>query len=102
MLNFLGKSISKIFGTKSDKDVKMLTPYVVATNAAFELLHELSNDDFRAKTQELKDHINDYLAPIRDEITEIQKEIDENQELNILQKEASFKRIDELRASEKC
>ncbi|MFT5884344.1 MAG: preprotein translocase subunit SecA [Arcticibacterium sp.] len=100
MLNFLGKSISKIFGTKSDKDVKMLTPYVVATNAAFDLLHDLSNDDFRAKTQELKDHINDYLAPIRDEITEIQKEIDDNQELNIHQKEASFKRIDELRASE--
>ena len=48
MLNFLGKSISKIFGTKSDKDVKMLTPYVVATNAAFDLLHDLSNDDFRA------------------------------------------------------
>jgi preprotein translocase subunit SecA len=100
MLDFISKSISKIFGTKSERDVKELSPYVVATNAAFENLHTLTNDDFRAQTDELREYIANSLALIRSEVADIQKNIDENQSLTISEKEAAFNQIDQLNEQE--
>jgi preprotein translocase subunit SecA len=100
MLDFLSKGIKKIFGTKSERDVKELTPYVNATNEEFEKLRNLSNDEFRAKTTELKEYINDSLASIRQEIADIQKNIEENLELSISDKEDAFNKIDALNEQE--
>jgi preprotein translocase subunit SecA len=100
MLDFLSKGIKKIFGTKSERDVKELTPYVNATNEEFEKLRNLSNDEFRAKTTELKEYKNDSLASIRQEIADIQKNIEENLELSISDKEDAFNKIDALNEQE--
>ena len=35
MANILTKGIAKIFGTKSDKDIKSVQPYVIKTNKVF-------------------------------------------------------------------
>ncbi|SOE22193.1 preprotein translocase subunit SecA [Spirosomataceae bacterium TFI 002] len=97
MFNFLTKSISKVFGTKSDRDVKSLSPYVDATNAEYAKLQSLNNDDFRYKSQELKDEIQAGLKHIQDEIDSLNKEASENAELSIDQKEDLYKQVDALK-----
>ncbi|MCR9062760.1 MAG: preprotein translocase subunit SecA [Cytophagales bacterium] len=100
MLNFLSKGFSKVFGTKSDRDVKELTPFVNATNEEFAKLSSLSNDDFRAKTKELQDYIKSSLKSITDEITELKERAETDDSLSIDDKEAIFKQIDDLVAKE--
>ncbi len=96
MFNFLTKSISKIFGTKSEKDIKTLNPFVDATNNEFKKLNSLSNDEFRAKTQELKEYINQKLAYIDDEVNSLKFSAEFSEEISIDEKEIIFKKIDEL------
>jgi preprotein translocase subunit SecA len=96
MFNFLTKGITKIFGTKSEKDVKILSPFVAATNEEFKKLQNLSNDEFRNKTLELKDYIAEKLQPIDSEISNCKYEVDSNPELSIDAKESIFKKIDDL------
>jgi preprotein translocase subunit SecA len=61
---------SKIFGgSKSDKDVKRITPQIEAINAQFALLANISNDELRAKTFEFRRRIQEHLVDIDAEIT---------------------------------
>ena len=59
MLDFITKSISKIFGTKSDRDLKEINPIVKNILAEYAKLSSLSNDELRAKTLEFKKRIAD-------------------------------------------
>ncbi len=97
MLNFITKGISQIFGTKSEKDIKELQPYVKLTNDEYALLANLSHDEFRAKTVELKNYIAQRLSGIDDQIKQIQENIDSNPDLHVDMKENAFKKIDELK-----
>ncbi len=55
------KGVAKLFGTKSDRDIKEVTPYVAKINAAYEQLSSISDDELRGKTQEIKGLIADDL-----------------------------------------
>jgi preprotein translocase subunit SecA len=94
MFNFLTKGITKIFGTKSEKDIKTLSPYVEATNEEFAKLAHLSNDEFRQQTINLKNYIAERLSDIDAEIGALRAEA--AGDLSIDQKEAIFKKVDEL------
>ncbi|MDH5385585.1 MAG: preprotein translocase subunit SecA, partial [Candidatus Aminicenantes bacterium] len=50
--------IQKIFGTKNERDLKKLQPYVVAINEQEASVQKLSNDQLRAKTNEFKEKID--------------------------------------------
>ncbi len=100
MFNFLTKGISKVFGTKSDRDVKELQPYVIATNEEYQKLHSLSNDDFRAKTTELQEYIKTSLKSYTDQVDQLKSRIENELELDMHEQEAIFKQIDELKKSE--
>ena len=97
MLNFLTKSITKVFGTKSEKDVKELSQYVQATNAAFAQLTNLSHDQLRERTQQLKKRIQEGLASIDTEISQLTQSIEENPTINVDEKEVIFKKVDDLK-----
>ncbi len=57
--------LSKLFGgSKSDKDVKRISPLVADVNRAYEQLQPLSNDQLRNKTQEFRQQIREHLADI--------------------------------------
>lgn len=96
MLNFLTKGIAKVFGTKSEKDVKALNPYVTSTNEEFKKLRDLDNDAFRQKTVDLKQYIQEKLAHIDNEISNLKASSDINQDMSIDEREAIFKKIDDL------
>ena len=96
MLNFLTKGLAKMFGTKSDKDVKEVLPYVDQINQAFEKLASISDDELRNKTSEVKSIIDQKLKSIDDNIAKLHQEIDNDPDLDIDKKEALFNQIDKL------
>ncbi len=61
--------LSKLFGgNKSEKDVKIITPYVAKINSFFDQYQFLSNDELRNKTVEFKERIKSHLIEIDNEI----------------------------------
>jgi preprotein translocase subunit SecA len=96
MAGFLSKSVAKIFGTKSDKDIKAVMPYVIKTNEVYSTLNSLSNDELRAQTDEVRSNINNHLQSIDDQIAELHKQATEDQALDVHQKEALFNQVDKL------
>ncbi|WP_242923547.1 preprotein translocase subunit SecA [Pontibacter liquoris] len=96
MFDFFGKTVAKIFGTKSDRDIKEVLPYVSKINEEYAKLSGLTDDQLRQKTQEIKQVIDERLKPIDDRIAGLHKRIAEETELNIVQKESLFSEIDEL------
>ncbi|WP_028666914.1 preprotein translocase subunit SecA [Runella zeae] len=94
MIKFLTKSFTGLFGTKSDRDLKELTPYVEKVNAEFVKLRNLSHDELRKATQELKTYIAGQLKSIDDQIASLRQQIVDNAEMDVNQKEEIFKQID--------
>lgn len=66
-MNFL-EIITKLFGNKSQKDMREVMPYVQKINAVYPDLAKLSNDELRAKTEEIKQQVAAYVQPQKDEI----------------------------------
>ncbi|MDR1951592.1 MAG: preprotein translocase subunit SecA, partial [Bacteroidales bacterium] len=87
--------IKKLFGDKSTRDLKEITPLVEATLSAFSKIDQLSNDELRAKTQELKNRINAYLQENLDEIFNLRQRTDE-ENCTVEEKEEIFEQIDRL------
>ncbi len=96
MLNFISKAASKIFGSKSEKDIKGIMPYVEATNKIYATLSSLSDDELRAKSAAIKDDISTRLKEIDDEIAKLTQKVEDNEELPLEEKEAIFNQIDSL------
>ncbi len=68
MINSITKAVTKLFGTKSERDIKELMPYVIKTNAEFASLRNLSDEQLRQQTADLKAIIQKNLAKIDAEI----------------------------------
>ena len=96
MANIFTKSITKIFGTKSDKDIKAVMPYVDKTNEVFAQLQGISNDDLREKTNALRSEIATRLETIDKELSDLHQQVEEDKTLDIHAKDDIFKQIDAL------
>jgi len=90
------KFIAKVFGTKSEKDIKKLMPLVEKINAEYANLAAISDDDLRAKTNSVQDKINSYLKNIDEQIEALHQKIADNPDLDIHAKEEVFAEIDKL------
>ncbi len=96
MINAITKAVAKVFGTKSDRDIKVLQPYVGQVNEEFNRLKTLSDQDLRDRTPAIKARINEYLSEIDAEIERLQDQVDANPNMGISEKEAVFEQIDKL------
>ena len=97
MIGILNKTITKIFGSKSDKDLKEILPQVTRIKEEFAKLANISNDELRAKTQEFKNRISDHLKVTSEEISALEKEAEENPDMDIQRKEEIYREIDQLK-----
>ncbi|NJN42476.1 MAG: preprotein translocase subunit SecA, partial [Flammeovirgaceae bacterium] len=88
--------VAKIFGSKSDKDIKRVKPLADLTISEGEKLIALSNDELRQKTNEIRAIIDDRLKSIDDQLTALHQQIADHPELEISEKERIFSEIDEL------
>ena len=96
MLDILAKGLAKVFGTKSDRDIKELSPKVEVINKIFVSLASISDDELRGKTDEIRAIINERLKSIDDKIGEIRVQINELPANAIHQKDQLFNEIDQL------
>lgn len=96
MLNSISKGVAKIFGTKTEKDLKELTPYVSLINTEYDKLKNISDDDLREKTTQLKGIIKERLKSIDDQIASLNSKVEEEKELDVNEKEVIFAEVDKL------
>ncbi|MCD8268853.1 MAG: preprotein translocase subunit SecA [Parabacteroides sp.] len=71
--------MTKLFGNKSQRDLKEITPYVDKIKAVYPSIQQFSNDELRAKTDEIKQRIQDYVAAERAQVEELRKGIDDKE-----------------------
>ena len=83
-----------MFGTKYDRDVKELMPYVERTHEEYAKLEHLSNDELRNKTHQFRARISEHLEGIDADIAQLKTNAAE--ETDFEQKEVIFKEIDEI------
>ncbi len=82
-------------GSKSERDVKEIQPFVDEILSIYPGLSTLSNDQLRNKTTEFRKKINDYISEEQKEINELKAEA-ENPETDIENQESIFNQIDEI------
>ena len=68
--------LRKIFGSKSDRDMKAVRPVLNKVLSAYESIDKLSNDELRAHSQVLRERIAEAEAPFEKRISEIKAELD--------------------------
>ncbi len=90
--------LSMLFGgNKSEKDVKVIRPYVGKINAFFDQYQSISNDELRGKTQIFRDRIKEYLKDIDNEIESEKGEADKLDSADISGRDAIYQHIDALK-----
>jgi preprotein translocase subunit SecA len=93
MLGFLSKMFG---GSKSEKDVKNILPYVQQVNQHFAAYQSLSNDQLRDKTQEFRQRIKAHLQKIDDEVAGLNKQAEELPFSDINGKDVIYQEVDKL------
>ncbi len=85
--------LSKIFGNKSTRDMKEIQPWVEKVKAAYVNISKLSNDELRAKTEELKRIIRESAVKENEELAKLRGKIEETE---LEKREPLFAQIDKM------
>jgi preprotein translocase subunit SecA len=95
MLDSISKAITKVFGKKSDRDIKEILPLVEQVLSEQEKISSISHDELRQKTKDFQKAIQDAIADNENQIVEL-KEKSKDKSLKTSQKEQLYAQIDEL------
>ncbi|MCR4613784.1 MAG: preprotein translocase subunit SecA [Bacteroidaceae bacterium] len=87
----LNKFLSSLFGNKASRDMKEIKPFVDKILAVEPEIKQLSNDELRAKTDEIKAQLQDLVKDERAHIAELNARIKETE---IDQRQPIFDEID--------
>jgi preprotein translocase subunit SecA len=96
MIGLLTKGITRLFGTKSERDIKEVLPYVEKTKDEYNKLQRITDDELRDRTASVKKKIDDRLSEIDQQIRDFHRQIEEDESLDVQQKEDLFNQIDKL------
>lgn len=95
-MSILTKGLAKLFGSKSDRDIKDVMPYVKKVNEQFESLKNISDDELRSKTADFKNRIAEGLQDVDQQLSALRQSVTEDESLSIAEKESVFENIDQL------
>ncbi len=70
--------LRKVFGSKSERDMKQVRPILEKVLSAYEDIDKLSNDELRAKTDELKAALRACEEPFESRIAEIKAQMEQD------------------------
>lgn len=85
--------LTKLFGNKSQRDLKEITPFVDQVKEAYKTIVNLSDDELRARTQQFRDEIQAFVQAERDEIANLKVGIED---LELQEREGIWAKIDKL------
>ncbi|MCB9013593.1 MAG: preprotein translocase subunit SecA [Bacteroidales bacterium] len=94
-MSIINSILSGFLGTKSDRDLKEINPFVQSILAVYPSIKALSNDELRARTNELRDKVRTYVSSEENEIAELRDKV-EDPEMEISEKEKLYDRLDKL------
>ncbi|MBQ7690133.1 MAG: preprotein translocase subunit SecA [Muribaculaceae bacterium] len=85
--------LKKLFGTKSDRDLKKLMPILDEIKAAYAEIEKLSDDGLRQRTADIRQQLADAVQTQRNEIAAIKAEIEK---LDYDKREAYWEKVDKI------
>ncbi len=91
----IGSVISKILGSKYDRDMKVLRPVVEQVGAVYPEIEQLSNDGLRERSDLLRQRVKESIQPLESQIEEL-KQRSETEEMSVNQREDIYQHIDKL------
>ncbi len=91
-----GGIAKKLFGTKSDRDIKLVLPYVDKINAEFAKLTSISDNELRDQTTKLKGVLSEELKVVDDQIASLNKQVEDNPAMDVGDKENIYQQVDAL------
>ena len=91
-MNFVN-ILTKIFGDKKSRDLKAYQPLVDMVIQAYPAVQKLSNDELRARVQEIRRSIQASADPLREQIKQLKDSI---QSTPIQDRAPIFQQIDKL------
>lgn len=86
--------LKKIFGNKSQRDLKEIQPWVDKIKAAYPAIESLSNDELRARTQAIMQRLQESVADDRKKIEELKAGVES---LEVEKREAVWNEIDKIK-----
>ena len=75
-MNFT-KILKSLFGDKSTRDMKLIQPFVEKVKAVSPNIEKLDNDALRARTQEIRKHIQESVTEQRAQIDQLKAKIED-------------------------
>ena len=94
-MSIIDSFLTKIFGNKSEKDIKEVTPYVNAILEEYDKLSSISNDELRERTQKLKKRIAEYIKDENKQIEELNIKL-KSENVSVDEREDIYKQIDKI------
>jgi preprotein translocase subunit SecA len=85
--------LTKLFGNKSQRDLKEINPFVEAIKAAYPAVEALSNDQLRALSSEIRNNIQASVSAEKAEIERLKEEIET---LELEEREKPYEQIDKI------
>ena len=86
--------LKKLFGNKSQRDLKEIQPWVDKVKAVYPTIEKLSNDELRARTQAIMQGLQDSVAADRKKIDELKAGVES---LEVEKREAVWNEIDKIK-----
>jgi preprotein translocase subunit SecA len=97
MLDQISKFLTKVFGTKSARDLKKIWPVVDEIKSYEEEIKALSDEELKGKTTEFKNLIKERTAEVSVQIEEIKEKMDSHDESITLEERREFsERLEDL------
>jgi preprotein translocase subunit SecA len=94
-MGVLEKILSSFLGSKAERDLKEIKPYIERINLVYPTIASFNNDELRAKSLEIKQKVRGYVKEQEEELAAL-KDKAEDRELSNTEKEALYDRIDKL------
>lgn len=85
--------LSKLFGNKSQRDLREVQPYLTKIKETYPSIQALSNDELRARSESLKQKIREYTAAERAEIEKLKSNVEE---LDLEAREEVWNKVDKI------
>ncbi|WP_075590754.1 preprotein translocase subunit SecA [Labilibacter marinus] len=92
---FLNNVVTKLFGSKYERDLKELNPVVDQVKSVYPEIEKLSNDDLRQRSEGLRAKINEAIKTEKEEIAQLKAKT-EDPAVGITEREKIYAEVDKI------
>lgn len=94
-MSVLDKVLGKFLGSKAERDLKEIQPYIDNIKAVYPEIENLSNDELRDRSDSIRKKVREYVTEEEEEVKQLREKA-ESVEIEISEKEEIYSRLDKL------